>query len=221
MRQAGREDINFIATMVGNGQPLLNGYYGNSLVINKEDLTDGMLLWADAIICGKNKTRDAINKRVRALKGFKGDLPQYGEKVVCRSNNWIEGVSASNGYVINLCNGLIGTVVSNPDVSSFDGKLFSMNFAPDLAPNAIFKNSRCNYAHMVSENDTRVKIRANKYEVGNKFEFAYCITAHIAQGSQFHKVVYIEEHMNPAMQPCINLVGASRADQQLVYVKSS
>jgi ATP-dependent exoDNAse (exonuclease V) alpha subunit len=112
-------------------------------------------------------------------------------------------------------------VVSNPDVSSFDGKLFSMNFAPDLAPNAIFKNSRCNYAHMVSENDTRVKIRANKYEVGNKFEFAYCITAHIAQGSQFHKVVYIEEHMNPAMQPCINLVGASRADQQLIYVKSS
>lgn len=220
MRQAGREDIAFIATRVGNGEPILNGYYGNSIVINQEDLTDNMLLWADAVICSKNKTRDNINARIRKIKGYYSQLPQFGEKVVCRSNNWLEGVRMDNGYEINLCNGLIGTVVNNPDVSSFDGKLFSMDFAPDLAPNAIFKNSRCNYRHMISENDIRLKIRNNKWEIGNKFEFAYCITAHIAQGSQFHKVVYIEEPMHPSIQTCVNLVGASRADQQLIYVKS-
>jgi transcriptional regulator with XRE-family HTH domain len=70
MRQLGREDISFIASRAGHGLPLLNGYHGNSLVINRKDLDDNMLLWADIIICGTNKTRDEINARVRKLKGY-------------------------------------------------------------------------------------------------------------------------------------------------------
>lgn len=221
MRQLGRDDINFISNRVSMGLPLLNGYHGNSLVIDAEDLTDGMLLWADVVICGTNKTRDSINKRIRALRGYTSDLPMYGEKIVCRNNNWLEGIKADNGYIINMCNGLIGTVVNSPDVSSFDGKMFSVDFMPDLAPSSIFMNSRCNYNHMIADNENRIKIRNNKWEPGNKMEFAYCITSHIAQGSQFHKVVYIEEYMHPSIQNKINLVGASRADQQLIYVKRS
>lgn len=220
VRQMGREDINYIAYRAGNGLPLLNGYYGNTLVIDAEDLTDDMLLWANCIICGKNRTRDAINAKVRALKGYKSDIPSFGEKVVCRNNNWLESVILNNGYEINLCNGLIGSVWSNPDVSTYDGKLFSMDFVPDLAPQARF-HTRCNYKHMIADNDTRIKIRNNKWEFGNKFEYAYCITAHIAQGSQFHKVLYIEEPMHPSIQNAINLVGASRADRLLIYVKHS
>lgn len=221
MRQAGREDIAFIANRAKAGLPLLNGYYGNSLVIDREDLTDDMLLWADAVICCKNKTRDMLNNKIRAIKGYNSKLPGFNEKVVCRSNNWLEGVSLSNGQEINLTNGLIGRVLSQPDVSSYDGKMFSMTFAPDLAPNAVFYNSRCNYKHMVSDYETRTHIRENRYEIGNMFEFAYAITAHISQGSQFHKVVYIEEAMHPAMQGSLNLVGASRADTALIYVKNS
>lgn len=221
MRQSGRDDITFIANRVGNGLPIMNGYYGNSMVIDKEDLTDDMLLWADVVICGTNKTRDRINERIRAIKGYRSKLPSYGEKVVCRSNNWLEGVTLTNGSEINLCNGLIGTVTSAPDVSSYDGKMFSMTFVPDLMPQAIFHNTRCNYKHMISDNEARLKIRNNKYEVGNKFEYAYCITSYIAQGSQFHKVIYLEEHLHPSIQRASNLVGASRADQQLIYVKCS
>lgn len=220
MRQQGREDINYIANRVGNGLPIINGYYGNCMVIDAEDLNDNMLMWADCIICGKNKTRDAINKKIRAINGYNSDLPKYGEKVVARNNNWLESVITATGQEINICNGLIGTVVSNPDVSSYDGKMFSMAFRPDLVPQVIF-NTRCNYKHMIADNDERVLIRNNKWELGNKFEYAYCITAHIAQGSQFHRVVYIEEPMHPSIQNNINLVGASRADRQLIYVKRS
>lgn len=219
MRQIGREDINFIANRVNLGLPLLNGYYGNSLVINKEDLTDDMLLWADAVICCRNRTRDVLNKRIRRIKGYTSELPQYGEKVVVRNNNWLESVSTSTGYDINLTNGLIGKVLNNPDVSSFDNDLFSLTFAPDLSPNTIFFNIRCNYKHMISDNDTRIKIRKNKYSKGNMFEYAYAITAHIAQGSQFHNVIYIEEYMPQEIQTNLNLVGASRADRCLIYVK--
>ena len=52
------------------------------------------------------------------------------------------------------------------------------------------------------------------------FEYAYAITDHVAQGSQWHKVVYIEERMSPDIQTNLNVVGASRPDQQLIYVKS-
>lgn len=220
MRQLGRNDINYIAQMVSEGKEVSNGYYGNSLVINKNDLTNEMLLWADIVICGKNKTRDYYNNKIRKLKGYNSDLPSYGEKVVCRNNNWLEGVSADNGYIINMCNGLIGTVMNNPDVSSFDGKMFSMNFVPDLCPSIIFMNSRCNYRYMISDYDQRIKIKNNKWEPGNKMEYAYAITSHIAQGSQFHRVIYFEEYMHPSIQNKINLVGASRADESLIYVKA-
>jgi exodeoxyribonuclease-5 len=218
MRQAGREDISFISNRSGMLLPLLNGYYGNSIVINRSELSDDMLLWADIIICGTNRTRDKMNKRVRELKGYTSDIPQYGEKVVARSNNWLESVSLSNGTEINITNGLVCKVLNNPDVSTYDGEMFSMTLAPELAPNAIFFNTRCNYKHMISDFKTRDAIRKNKYSKGNMFEFAYAITTYLSQGGQWHKVIYIEENMG-AIQGRINLVGASRADTCLIYVK--
>jgi hypothetical protein len=221
MRQAGLDDINFIARMVSMGMPLNNGYYGNSLVIEEKDLTDDMLVWADMIICSRNSTRDNFNARVRSILGCNSPLPQQSEKVVCRYNNWLESVPIGIGREINLVNGLVGRVANNPDISSYDGELFSMNFVPDCQPDIIFMNSRCNYQHMISDNKVRQAIRANRYSKGNMFEFGYCLTAYVAQGSQAHKVIYIEEKTNPQIQTSTNLVGATRADQALIYVKRS
>ena len=69
LRQTDRDDILFIADRAVHGLPLLNGYYGNSMVIEREDLNDNMLLWADAVICGTNRTRDILNKHIRSLRG--------------------------------------------------------------------------------------------------------------------------------------------------------
>lgn len=220
MRQNGRDDIIYITNRTRAGLPLINGFYGNSMVIDREDITDNMLLWADIVICCKNATRDKINNRIRKLLGYTSKLPQYGEKVVCRKNNWLEGISLDNGGQINLVNGLVGRVTSNPDISSFDGKLFSMSFVPELAPNIEFKGVRCNYKHMISDYANRNIIKNDRYEPGNMFEFAYAITDHVAQGGQWHKVLYIEEHMHPSIQAKLNTVGASRPDQQLIYAKA-
>ena len=219
MRQQGKDDINYIANRVMRGLPLLNGYYGNSIVINKRDLTDDMLMWADIVICGKNKTRDEYNNRIRSILGYRTNLPSINEKIVSRNNNWLESVPLSDGGELNLVNGLIGRIQNEPGIASFDGEVFLLNFVPDLRPDALFMNSKCNYQHIISDHVTRRHIRENKYSKGNMFEYAYAITAHIAQGSQFHKVVYIEEKMPKEIQNNINLVGASRADTALIYVK--
>ena len=219
MRQQGKDDINYIANRVQRGLPLLNGYYGNSLVIDRSQLTDSMLMWADTIICGKNATRDMYNDRIRSILGYRTKLPSIGEKIVCRNNNWFESVPLSDGGELNLVNGLVGRVQNNPSIASFNGEVFLLNFVPDLRQDALFINSKCNYKHIISDHVTRKHIRENKYSTGNMFEYAYAITAHIAQGSQFHKVIYIEEKMPSEIQTSINLVGATRADMALIYVK--
>lgn len=219
MRQRGMQDINFLANRARAGLPLINGYYGNSLVIDGRDLSDDMLMWADAIICNKNETRDYFNNRIRSIMGINSKLPMAGEKVVCRNNNWLESVPIGHGMEINLVNGLIGRVANNPDISTYDGEQFSMNFIPDLAPAVMFANSRCNYEHMVSKSAIRKAIRENRYSKGNMFEFAYALTAHVSQGSQFHKVIYVHEKTKSSIQNAIDLVGITRADEALIYVK--
>ena len=74
---------------------------------------------------------------------------------------------------------------------------------------------------MISNNEQRAKIKRNKHTRGVLAEFAYAITCHLSQGSQFHRVIYIEESMHPSIQSCLNLVGCTRADQQLIFVKNN
>ena len=220
MRQQGLEDIVFIAHRAMLQLPLLNGYYGNSMVIDYEDITDGMLLWADVVICCKNATRDYFNDRIRKLKGFYGDLPNRGERIVCRSNNWLEEAPDINGNSVNLVNGLIGTVINSPDVAGYNKKTrtFEVIFEPDLTQGVVF-NTVGNYDYITSPYDMRNQIKENRYTQGNLFEYAYAITCHVSQGSQFHRVIYIEERMKGDIQSSLNLVGPTRADQQLIYVK--
>lgn len=223
MRQGDRVDINEIANRARTGRGLLNGYYGNSMVINREDLTDSMFLWADAIICGRNKTRETINAYVRKLRGFPNSyLPNYGERVVCRSNNWDIADYDKYHNEINLVNGLIGTVINQPDISTYnkEDNTFIISFKPDLVPECVFTTS-ANYDYMISNNLVRNALKEDPFTKGDLFELAYAITCHIAQGSQFKRVLYIEENMPHSISSALNLVGATRATEQLIYVRNN
>lgn len=219
MRQGDRADIVNLANDLRVGVNPINGLYNNILIINRDMLTDNMLMWADAIICGRNKTRDYYNKKIRSILGYSGNLPQYGEKIVCRKNNWLQKVNLNNGGEISLVNGLIGTVLNAPDISSYDGKMFSLDFRPDLI-NIKFEGLRCNYKFMTSEMNIRDTIKNSRFEPGNMFEFAYALTGWIAQGSQWDNVIYIEEPSHPQIRNQLNYVGATRAVKNLIYVKS-
>lgn len=222
MRQIGIEDIVFIANRAMRNLPLLNGYYGHSMVIERDDLSDSMLLWADVIICCTNRTRDKINAHIRYIKGYTSPLPCYGERLVCRNNNWLIEAIDNFGNTINLVNGLIGTVENQPGVEDYNRKnnTFKIVFRPDLVPECVFTPD-INYDYITSDYEMRQIIKNDRYEEGMMFEYAYAITCHISQGSQFHKVIYIEESMGGNIQHCLNLVGPTRADQQLIYVKNN
>lgn len=225
MRQDNNKgDIIFLANQVANGFPLLDGYYGNSMVIEPEDLTDEMMLWSDVVICGTNNTRDIINNHIRSLMGFDSLMPSFGERMVCRNNNWNMVSKDIRGFDINLVNGMVGTIVESPGISTYNSKEqgLPMTFMCDII-NTTF---RCTIDKdfLLAESKDKVNFKNRfrpVYHRGQFFEFAYAITCHIAQGSQFNKVIYIEESLDPSIQRCLNLVGATRAVQQLIYVNNN
>lgn len=212
MRQAEDSFIVKLAYDVLNGYTISNGYYGDVLVINEDELTDQMIMSSDIVICSRNSTREYYNNKIRQLFGFNGKTPQYGERVICRSNNKSEVVDN-----INLANGLIGTVVNFPDVSGFDGKTFRLLFKPDLVD--IPFDIRASYKYFTAPYQQRDILRGDKYLEGEKFEFGYCITAHLSQGSQFDNVIVIDEPMMGDINNRLAYVAITRARKRLIYVK--
>ena len=134
---------------------------------------------------------------------------------MCRKNNWsIE----SNG--INLTNGLLGTVTNDPYVDGYDSarKTYNMSFKPDLC-SLPFNDIECDYEYLMANPQARNDIKNSPYSFGEKFEFGYVITTHIAQGSEFDNGIYIEEWLNPQINNKLNYVGLTRFKNFCIYVK--
>lgn len=219
MRQAADNPLLYLADRAMKGLPIHNGVYGNNqvLVINDDEFVPQMIGYADYILCGTNRTRELMNSYVRSLAGFVGSLPHYGEKVICRNNNWdivSEGIA--------LANGLRGTVVSEPDASSFyDRQAFMINFKPDLV-DTVFYNAEVNFKYFAANFDEKSAIKSSperEWLVGNMFDYAYALTTHLAQGSEVNRGIYIEEFMRPQLMKQLNYTAITRFRQGMIYIK--
>lgn len=108
MRQEEESEIIKLSMDIREGKPLAR-YIGKDVqILNKNELTTGMLQWADQIICATNATRVALNNQMRDLLGHEGE-PQDGDKVICLKNNW-EIYSNNDNPLVN---GTIG-YLKNP-----------------------------------------------------------------------------------------------------------
>ena len=86
MRQEEQSEIIKLTMQIREGKQL-ERYVGTDVqILDKSELTTGMLLWADQIICATNSTRVALNNQMRDLLGHNGE-PQDGDKVICLKNN--------------------------------------------------------------------------------------------------------------------------------------
>lgn len=215
MRQAEGSAIVYLSQRAKLGLPIHCGWYGDSLVITDDMITDDMIKYSQVILCGRNKTRDYLNNRVRAgILGYHTSLPKFGEKVICRRNNW--GLENSG---INLTNGLTGTVLNNPDPTGFDGKIFRIDFAPDLMPECHFLQVPVSYRYMNADKQTRDVLRKSRYEQGNLFEYGYAQTVHLSQGSQWNNGMYFEEYLNREINNKVHYTAITRFANRMIYVK--
>jgi exodeoxyribonuclease-5 len=236
VRQAEGDPIIRLATMARHGSPLPYGDYGSALVIDKRTLSPGhyhkLLLAADQVICGTNRTRRNLNSLVRTLKGINvvtDPLPLPGEKVVCTLNNWEISLSDDR---YNLVNGTVG-YAGEVTMLNTNRKLGRMSFTPEFLPGKVTENIVFDvggygeeYSHPAhskalimadgtaeikekftpkaeKETDAEFADRIKRYIVLskkaarevtiNRFEYGYALSCHKSQGSEFGKVLVIDE----------------------------
>lgn len=216
MRQAKGNSIIQLSQMLIKGQNIATGSYGNVDVIYDDELTDQMIANSQVVICGKNNTRDEFIRHVRHdMLHFESDFPNRGERLVCRKNNW--HIEAGG---INLTNGLLGSCISSPDASVLDlnDKTFRMDFKPDLTDSA-FYDIDVDYRYLNGNKAVREAINNTRFSKGNKFEYGYAITCHMAQGAEFNNGIYIEEYLNKEINNKLHYVGITRFRQHCLYVK--
>jgi exodeoxyribonuclease-5 len=154
-----------------------------------------LLTHAGQLICATNRNRDAFNKRARQLYGLDGMPLTNGEKVVRKKNDWNECTPSSLG-VLSLVNGMTGT---SQRVKLRGSAPALFDFVPECAPDATFKGLAY-----------------------KKFEYAYTITCHAAQGSEWPYVVVYDDSwadpQNPKFRAAWRYTAATRAKSKLVWV---
>lgn len=218
MRQAEGNTIITFSQLAIQGREIPIGHYKNVDVIYDDQLTDEMIANSRIVICGKNVTRDKFINHIRHdMLGFDGDFPHYGERLVCRKNNW--HIEAGG---INLTNGLLGSCISRPDMSVFNrtDQTFKLDFKPDLINTMdYFQGIDVDYRYLNGDKSVRDAIMSTRFSKGNKFEYGYAITTHMAQGAEFDHGIYIEEYLNKNINRNLNYVGITRFRLHCIYVK--
>ena len=202
MRQAQESEIIRVSMDIREGKDL-SLFDGKEVkVFDKSQFTADMMLWADQVLVGTNATRINLNNTMRDMLGRTGG-PQEGDKVICLKNEW--DIMADN--YDPLVNGTIGflknpysTYVTFPRYLGghrFD--VLQSDFVTDggatftdlnMDKKMIMTGDKCcdwKTAYAIGRN------QAHKYKLPKEFTYGYAITCHKSQGSQWDKVLIVEE----------------------------
>ena len=144
------------------------------MVCQKKTLDRDLVTSADMILVGRNATRQAYNKRMRELWGRKGSFPEEGEPLICLNNDQKLGIF--NGQTFDVTSSrqdsrVIRLKVKN-DETAVDVKVFPDFFVDDVEAS---------------------KMGDRALRGTQQFAYAYAITCHKAQGSQWNKVCVFNE----------------------------
>lgn len=188
MRQEEDNPIIYMADSILNDEPLYLGNYGDSRIITSHSIDASLLTDYDIIICAKNIMREEINTEIRHnVLGAQGNLPCIGDKIICRQNNWDEMVSGG----IYLINGLIGYIMNINDYDQSPSKASLIDFRPEfITDDNYFYDIPLDKEYIKTPIYTHAEFGLTDF---NKFEYAYAISVHLSQGSQYDNVLYIDD----------------------------
>lgn len=182
-RQAEGNPIIRLASAVRKGDIVDLGAYGESAVVSAREMGKDRLaarvFAADQVLVGTNARRALYNQRMRQHYGRKKETPEIGDRIVCRRNDKAVGI--------------------------FNGETFTVtkmvrSFQPDVI--------KLEAASADTGRDVDLRIRAECFTKGlpalkdlewedvkgtQQAEFAYALTVHLAQGSQWDDVVLFDD----------------------------
>lgn len=201
MRQAAENDIIQISMKIRN-QEKLKPYQGKDVQIFKnEDLCSGMLEWADQILTATNLQRHSINLNMKNGS----NMPVEEDKVICLQNKW-DLLSEQENPIVNGTIGYLENLrlkeysyrtksfwiphvrVLNADVRTDDGDVY---YDVPIDYKALLTGEKTLTAKQ------EYAVRNTKYpnpSLPVEFNYGRAITVHRAQGSEWSKVLVLEEN---------------------------
>jgi exodeoxyribonuclease-5 len=197
MRQTGYSGVLELATKARNSEKIAIGKYGNCNVFHMKDIKS--LLDYDIIVCYKNDTRRRINTAIRLIKGIKSIYPVKDEKLICMKTNYFHKLEYEDMDILTI-NGLTFLALSNTEQ---EDKLYKLRYKPDYInkdnyyfdtyiDNILFENYiNNNKIDIISSSDDS---EDNKVQL----DFGYAASAWKVQGSEFDRVLVLEENDLPS-----------------------
>ena len=205
-RQALESDIIRFAHFIREGNRVRDFEKNNAGEVYIKHPTLDELATADQVLCGFNKTRVRINTSLREEKyGADPDLIEMGDKLVCLMN--------SKKY--RVYNGTLGTVHL---IHKVDEKRDMAVL--DMEVNGV----------IIKEVKMSLKCFNNKKGLQPKdfvkgkthWDYGYCLTTHKSQGSEWDKVVVIEEQYAEYWEAKRwNYTAVTRAKKKLMFAPGS
>lgn len=178
-RQARDNPIIDLAMQVREGREIMHGDYGTAQVIGKNEVDRDMVLEADQVLVGTNRTRRRYNQRLRELKGFTQAFPQAGDKLVCLRNDPAKA----------LLNGSLWQVMTSSKETVKPGINLLVRPEDDDMDRGSAKIKLLK--SVFDDPDLEVPWQTKKRY--DDFDYGYALTVHKAQGSQWNSVVLFDE----------------------------
>lgn len=213
-RQAGESNIIRASMFVRDGKKLPPREYEDVRVRRGSPPMEELLEHVgndDAILCSYNSTRQRVNADIREKLGYFDRLPMPGEKVVCLANQ--------HGF--GIMNGEQGIVVEYTTVSCT---------STDDLEDEDDDGTRLKLLCLTDGRERVVRFQKKSFsddpeerkEFGRKtgaFDFGYAMTVHKSQGSEWDKVLVIEEVMRGIDYAKLMYTAVTRAQRQLTIYR--
>ena len=232
MRQAAESEIIRLSMDIREQKPI-KFFKGNEVqILNQNDLSVSMMKWADQVLCGTNATRLTLNNQMRQALGFEG-APQDGDKIICLRNYWEEFDDNENALV----NGTIGILKNSFELENSLPYYIHPNVPKIAVIHGVFEtefgtvfDSLEMDKNMFDTGSTTLDWKTSyslgrsirtRHLVPKEYAYGYCITCHKAQGSEWEKVLVVEESFPFATDEHARWLytACTRASSRLVLVR--